>query len=72
MSEQITDERLAELEAAFQFGALNDSPGKAQRLHEDTAAALRELQQLRASHREIICRQCGLREQLGQVGPAEF
>lgn len=39
---------------------------------QQTVEALRELQLLRKAHREIICTQCGLREQLGQVDQADF
>lgn len=59
MSEQrISDERLACLLRHF------ESPhGLKMQSDTDTAAALRELAALRKAHREIICRQCGRREQ---------
>lgn len=61
----ITDERLAELIKIHDGRWIFDGQS-------DTAAALRELQQLRAQHREIICKRCLLREQLGQSISVDF
>lgn len=61
---RITDERIEVI--AGRFECCNWPDG------EDAAAALRELQLLRAQHREIICRQCGLSEQLGEVTNVDF
>lgn len=64
----ITDERLEYLatrqERYAKAHRATGSPVAGQEC-EDNAAALRELQRLRHQHREIICRQCYLREQLG-------
>jgi hypothetical protein len=57
-----------EAQVARQFGRSDDYP----RICEQAVEALRELQQLRVQHREIICRSCYLREQLGQPAPADF
>ncbi len=64
---RITDERLAELLEYWE--EYEDSPLAEDR---EVAAALRELQQLRACHREVICRRCGLRDRLGEVPNADF
>ena len=68
----ITDERLAKMIAdQEQFSAWTDDPDD-QRDALEIVIALRELQQLRTCHREVICRRCGLRDQLGEVPNADF
>lgn len=69
MSEQsrISDERLAELIEYWQ-----DWDASQISEHRQIAEALRELAALRRAHREIICRRCGHREQLGEVPNADF
>lgn len=70
---RITDERLAELADMSQNVAdVLVSRNLQVGAYPDIAAALRELQQLRTCHREVICRRCGLRDQLGEVPNADF
>lgn len=69
MSERVSDERLAamiESHVNYVKGAGQGSP------FAEVLSVLRELRHLRAQHREIICRQCGLREKIGQPAPVYF
>ena len=79
MSERVSDERLAELAAHFDkevqrmrvLGHHKDD-GDILVQNNDTATALRSYLELRAQHREIICRNCYLRDQIGHPDPVDF
>lgn len=57
----ISHERLARLIEYFDQYAVNEVD---ETIREESLGALRELQQLRTCHREVICRRYGLRDQL--------